>query len=293
MSRVHLKRGSKREEGYVLFGIAIGLVILGISLTTAVPLWEKVVQRDREQELIFRGYQYMQAVQLYQTKFPGAFPPTVDILVEQKFLRRAYKDPFSTTEDGEFRIIRQMSPELQQAALQGQREAGRAAGITDLNRSRARTSSPGARGGQGGGGQGGSQSRFQSTLGRGASGQGLGGIVGVASAGEAETFYKVAGKDTYRDWLFVIGGQQPVPVAQVPARGGVAAPTSPFPGLPPPPGLTAYRFGPQAGATQTPGATPPGAPGTPGAAPPGVPGANPARPQLPNTAPGASRPNRR
>ena len=30
-----------REAGYVLFGIAIGLVILGISMTAAVPLWQK------------------------------------------------------------------------------------------------------------------------------------------------------------------------------------------------------------------------------------------------------------
>lgn len=281
------------ESGYVLFGIAIGLVILGISMTAAVPLWEKVVQRERESELIFRGYQYMQAVQLYQTKFPGAFPPTVDILVEQKFLRKAYRDPFSTTEEGEFRIIRQMSPELQQAAIQQQQQAGRAAGITDLNRSRARTSQPGDPQRPGGAGTG---SQFQSTLGRGASGQSLGGIVGVASVGAESTFYKVPGKETYRDWLFVLGGTQ-APVVTTPGggRGGVSAPPSPFPGLPPPPGLTAFRFGPQSPGAQQPGAAPPGGAGQGrGVPPPGLPGASPAGPTAPNiNTPGAPRPNPR
>ena len=38
----------RHEDGYVLFGIAIGLVILGIAMTAAVPLWQKIVQRERE-----------------------------------------------------------------------------------------------------------------------------------------------------------------------------------------------------------------------------------------------------
>ena len=203
-------RPERGSEGYVLFGVVIGLVILGISLTAAVPLWEKIVQREREQELIFRGYQYMQAIQRYQERFPGSFPPNVDVLVEQKFLRRAYTDPFAWTEEGEgeFRILRQMSPELQVMQQQGAREAGRAAGITDLNRSRGRTSTPGGTpGGTPGSTRQPTGGRFQSTLGRTASGGGaaLGGIVGVASSHDEPTFYKVPGKETYRDWLFVYG----------------------------------------------------------------------------------------
>ena len=64
-------RGGKvvRDSGYVLLGITIALVILGIFLVAAVPLWQKAVQREREQELIFRGYQYMQAIERYQRKY--------------------------------------------------------------------------------------------------------------------------------------------------------------------------------------------------------------------------------
>lgn len=291
------------QEGYVLFGIVIGVVILGIALTAAVPLWQKIVQREREQELIFRGYQYMQAIQLYQRKFAGAYPPKIEDLVEQKFLRKAYTDPFSEGGDGEFRIIRQFSPELQQPSQQQQRAAGAAAGMTDLNRSRARMRTPGGQT------PGAPAQGFQSTLGRGASDAGVSGIVGVASASDEETFYKVPGKEKYKDWLFVYGGQQGGQVGQVglgvpggqvaggqlpsaqigsggqaaggqfggrgprarrgqfgqpgrvvPGQSGQGA-LSPFPGLPPPPGFTRFRFG-STGAGITgqvaPGGPPPG-----------------------------------
>lgn len=201
-----MNRHDDRERGYVLFGIAIGLVILGIAMTSAVPLWQKVMQRERERELIFRGYQYMQAIELYQRKYPGAYPADMEVLVKEKFLRKLYTDPFSEDGDGEFRILRQMSPELQQGALEQQRAAGEAAGITGLNRSQARMRTPG---GQSISGSGRSAGRgFRSTLGRGASDAGMGGIVGVASASDEETFYKVSGKEKYKDWLFVYGAQQ-------------------------------------------------------------------------------------
>jgi type II secretory pathway pseudopilin PulG len=88
-------RGEKavRDSGYVLLGITIALVILGVFLVAAVPLWQKAVQLEREQELIFRGYQYMQAIERYQRKYPGAYPPSVEVLVEQKFLRKATRIP--------------------------------------------------------------------------------------------------------------------------------------------------------------------------------------------------------
>ena len=281
----------RKDDGYVLFGIAIGLVILGIAMTAAVPLWQKVVQREREKELIFRGYQYMQAIELYQKKFPGAYPPNVDVLVEQKFLRKVYKDPFSEDGEGDFRYIRQLSPELQQAAQRQQEQAAEAAGITRTNRSQAELRTPGQRTpGPRGATRSPTGGRFQSAIGRQSFGseQGLGGIVGVASSSEEETFYKVPGKTAYKDWLFVYGVQQPGQVAGQPPGGGVVLPgqpsrlgqgppnpMSPFPGLPPPPGLTSFRFGAVAAGGVPPGAPAPALPGRPGVGPPNQPGTGP------------------
>jgi type II secretory pathway pseudopilin PulG len=314
-----------KESGYVLFGIAVGLVILGIFMVAAVPLWQKVVQREREKELIFRGYQYMQAIELYQRKYPGAFPPNLDALVDEKFLRQIYKDPMSEGGEGEFKILRQMSPELQLGSEQQQREAAAAAGITDTNRSRARLRTPG--GSPAGGARGSTRSptggRFQSSLGRTALGSGsdtgMGGIVGVVSSSDEKTFYQVPGKETYKDWLFVYGVQQmgpggfggvggagaggvgagsvgagspganPQALAAMAGAfrgaatgaGGIGNPNlnpSPFPGLPPPPGLTSFRFG----------STPMGQQGQPGQVPglTNAPGAQPGQSRQPGVGPG-------
>jgi type II secretory pathway pseudopilin PulG len=265
-------RPAKRpdESGYILFGIVILLVILGVSLVAAVPLWQKAIQREREQELIFRGYQYMQAIERYQRKFPGAYPPTIDVLVEQKFLRKAYKDPFGG-EKGEWNILRQLSPELQLGQQAQQEQLGEAAGITDVNRSRAQLRKPGdsATGGAPGSTRAPRGGNFQSSLGRGMSDASMGGIVGVASRSAEKTFYRVPGKEKYKDWLFVWGVQQvQAPVMMTPGQN--QQPPSPFPGLPPPPRLTSIGFG------STPmGPAQPGQPGMPGQPGLGFPGQQP------------------
>ena len=281
-------KNGRGESGYILFGITIALVILGISLVAAVPLWQKAVQREREQELIFRGYQYMQAIERYQRKYPGAYPPNIEVLVEQKFLRKAYKDPMGG-EKGEWSVLRQLSPELQVGGQLQQQQLREQAGITDLNRSRAQLrtpggATPGAPGSTRPAG-GGNTRGFQSSMGRGASDASMGGIVGVASRSTEKTFYRVPGKEKYKDWLFVWGAQPGgVPAAPIPGQvpgqvpGQGQAPQSPFPGLPPPPRLTSFGFGASPGVPGQPGQF--GQPGMPGQ--PGLPG----RPGVPGQQPG-------
>ena len=66
------------------------------------PVWKQSVQREKEAELIFRAGQYARAVALYQRKYANAFPPSVDVLLREKFLRKKYKDPMT---NGDFRIL--------------------------------------------------------------------------------------------------------------------------------------------------------------------------------------------
>ena len=75
------------------------------------PVWKQSVQREKEAELIFRAGQYARAVALYQRKYANAFPPSVDVLLREKFLRKKYKDPVT---NGEFRYLSPL--ELQAAA---------------------------------------------------------------------------------------------------------------------------------------------------------------------------------
>jgi type II secretory pathway pseudopilin PulG len=83
--------------------LMVGLVMMAIMLTVAMPVWHQTMQREKEEELIFRGKQYARAVGLFQRKYAGGYPPSIDVLVQQKFLRKKYKDPM--VEDGEFQLI--------------------------------------------------------------------------------------------------------------------------------------------------------------------------------------------
>ena len=51
--------------------------------------------REKEAELVFRGNQYVRAIALFQRKFANTNPPTIDLLVEQRFLRKKFKDPIT------------------------------------------------------------------------------------------------------------------------------------------------------------------------------------------------------
>jgi type II secretory pathway pseudopilin PulG len=75
---------------------------MSVMMAAALPVWSHASRREREEELIWRGEQYKRAIMLFQRKFANTFPPNLDVLVEQKFLRKKYKDPI-TGED--FQII--------------------------------------------------------------------------------------------------------------------------------------------------------------------------------------------
>src|SRR5260221_612907 len=76
-----------------------------VMLTAAVPSWRYLMKDTREEELLFRGKQIADAIQRYQKKNANAVPPSLDVLVKGKYLRKAYKDPM--TKDGKWRFIRQ------------------------------------------------------------------------------------------------------------------------------------------------------------------------------------------
>ena len=54
-----------------------------------------MARREKEEELIFRGLQYSRALRLFATKYANASPPNLDVLVEQRFIRKKYKDPIT------------------------------------------------------------------------------------------------------------------------------------------------------------------------------------------------------
>jgi len=91
------------KRGYVIIMLMMTVFAISIGFLVAVPAWQTEVKREKEEELIFRGRQYVEAVRLYVLKNPGRFPATLKELYDKNFIRKLYKDPM--TESGEWNVI--------------------------------------------------------------------------------------------------------------------------------------------------------------------------------------------
>lgn len=83
-------------------GLLVAIALLSLALSVAMPSWKTLVQREKEEELIWRGQQYDRAIQLYRKKNAAPGAPSVDKLVEGRFLRKKYKDPIT---NADFEVI--------------------------------------------------------------------------------------------------------------------------------------------------------------------------------------------
>lgn len=94
------------ERGYALLILMMLVTILLISLTVALPNIYTAGQREREEELIFRGNEYARAILLFHRQF-NRYPVSVEELLKRtngyRFLRHAYPDPM--TRNGKWRFI--------------------------------------------------------------------------------------------------------------------------------------------------------------------------------------------
>jgi hypothetical protein len=106
IARSHSSRRNP-ESGYTL--LIVLLIVATILLMTAAAAPNIYVEgrRDRDEEMIWRGQQYVRAIGLYYKKY-GHYPHTIDDLTNSdgqiRFLRQAYKDPMNTA-DGSWRLI--------------------------------------------------------------------------------------------------------------------------------------------------------------------------------------------
>jgi type II secretory pathway pseudopilin PulG len=190
-------------------GLIVGLAVMAIVMTAAMPVWKHAAQREKEEELVFRGEQYVHAIALFQRKFANAYPPTVDLLVEQKFLRRKYKDPI-TNDD--------FAP-LTQASQAGGVQPG--AGAQRGGQSGTQSGVPGAQGPAQAAGRG-SQAGIGAPLGGTTPGGAPpGGIIGVTSKSTDASIRLYKGRSHYNEWAFVYTAPVQAPGAATPGgRGG-------------------------------------------------------------------------
>ena len=179
--------------------LLVGLSVMAVMMTVAMPVWKQTTQREKEAELVFRGEQYARAIGLFQRKNgPGTLPPSIDLLVDQRFLRKKYKDPIT---NDDFLPLTASVGTAQPGQSTGRGGGSSAPGTTTAAPAGAgQTPSTGQPQGPGGGG---------------------GGIIGVQSKSKAQSIRVYNGRTHYNEWVFVFQPQTQAPGAGAP---GVGAP---------------------------------------------------------------------
>lgn len=94
----------RSEEGYNLVILMVAMTLLNIALAIALPKWSHVIRREKEEELISRGWQYAEAIRIFQNRFQR-LPVRLQELteVEPRSIRKLWKDPM--TDDGRWVLI--------------------------------------------------------------------------------------------------------------------------------------------------------------------------------------------
>lgn len=192
------ERPQRPEAGFSLVAVVAGMTIMLILMGAAMPSWKYVAQNEREQELFFRGDQIATAIERYQKKNGGTAPPSLEVLVKGKYLRKAYTDPM--VEDGEWKFLRAGEVALVRPGGLGAPMAP-APRPSPTPRPRAGTS---------------------------ASPQLAAPFVGVVSTSDKESLRVMNGQDRYDQWMFVAGRPRVLGRSGMEPQGGNAGvPTPP------------------------------------------------------------------
>ena len=100
-------RRNPGEAGYTMLFAVFLVATMLISLTTLSLNIVTQGQREKEEEMVWRGHQYERGIRRYVAKF-GRYPTKVDDMVKAtsgvRYMREAYKDPMNK-EDGSWRFI--------------------------------------------------------------------------------------------------------------------------------------------------------------------------------------------
>src|ERR1700727_4085469 len=96
------------QDGYAILLVSFLTALMLLTVIVAAPAVRTERRREQEEEMIWRGKQYVHAIKLYYRK-NGRFPTNIDDLTKPKngslrYLRQEYKDPMNK-EDGKWRLI--------------------------------------------------------------------------------------------------------------------------------------------------------------------------------------------
>ncbi|HEX4960297.1 MAG TPA: hypothetical protein VF173_05630 [Thermoanaerobaculia bacterium] len=198
-----MKTSSSREAGYNLVVLVIAITVMTAMLAAMLPMISQEIRRDKEEELVFRGLQYVEAIRVFQIRFQR-LPTKLSELVEVKprSIRQLWKDPM--TDDGKWGLIfqnndlRPLTP--QQGGAQGFQPVGQNGQPAQGG------SQPGSPGGQPGQQPGDGSQPTEGSGGFGVPKPGdtvaVGPIIGVYSKSDKKSILIFNGREHYNEWRF-------------------------------------------------------------------------------------------
>jgi hypothetical protein len=111
--RTPIRRNVRGQEGYALSLVVFLLALVVIASVAVAPNVITNGRREKEEEMIWRGKQYVRGIRLYvryyqthggTTRFPTSMEDLTKNKVGIRFMRQAYKDPVNSV-DGSWRLI--------------------------------------------------------------------------------------------------------------------------------------------------------------------------------------------
>lgn len=97
----------RAESGYAMLTVVFMAALMIIAAAAVQTNILTQGRREKEEELIWRGKQYMRGIYLFQRK-NGRFPNSIEELVKPgigvRYMRKAYKEPMNTV-DGSWRLL--------------------------------------------------------------------------------------------------------------------------------------------------------------------------------------------
>ncbi len=97
-----------QQQGFTYIGVLVIVAVMMMALGAASQIWHSVMQREKEQELLFIGHQFRGAIGKYYAQSGNRYPPSLEALLESNdlgvagsgakkscFLRKIYLDPMT------------------------------------------------------------------------------------------------------------------------------------------------------------------------------------------------------
>ncbi len=189
-----------------MVALLVGLTVMLILIAAVLPLVSAEAQRDKEDELIFRGLQYAEGIRNFRKRY-GRYPNTLKEMFEMRprTLRKLWKDPITNSDD--WGLISALAG----APLAGQGVPGAGGTPPGGGMIPQRTPTPAA-----------TPTPSFGLGGPGAAGAApVGPIAGVYSKSKKKAYRVYQGRDTYADWQFT---EQSLPGAVSPGQPVVPGP---------------------------------------------------------------------